>query len=178
MVQRTPTYGLPWVEPSDTPVTYPTISQELATDVEAAVKTYQARYYRGTAFTFPATGNQVVNPFIYTTKVFDTGNRYNTATGLYTCPVAGLYMVRASLSFTASAASQTLNCGINVNGTNDTIIFAYSTGAGAMHSQAVALVQCNAGDTISVQAACSLASGVLRASPAESALHIAYLGQA
>ena len=37
MVQRTPVHGFPWVEPSDTPVTYPTISQELATDMETAL---------------------------------------------------------------------------------------------------------------------------------------------
>lgn len=38
MVQHTPLYGLPWVEPADTPVTYPAVSQELAQDVETAIR--------------------------------------------------------------------------------------------------------------------------------------------
>lgn len=36
MVQRTPLLSLPYVEPADTPVTYPTISQELAQKLDAA----------------------------------------------------------------------------------------------------------------------------------------------
>lgn len=38
MVQRTPLYGIPWVEPSDIAKTYPTISEELATDIEALIQ--------------------------------------------------------------------------------------------------------------------------------------------
>ena len=37
MVQQTPTYGFPYVESSDTLVTYPATSQELATDVESVI---------------------------------------------------------------------------------------------------------------------------------------------
>lgn len=37
MTQRTAVYGLPWVEPTDVVNTYPTVSEELATDVESGL---------------------------------------------------------------------------------------------------------------------------------------------
>jgi len=57
---------------------------------------------------------------IYEDKVFDTHNAYNTTTGVYTVPVAGVYLTQAKISFAASSGTWGLgeagNIYIYVNG--------------------------------------------------------------
>ena len=57
---------------------------------------------------------------LYEDRVFDTHNAYNTTTGVYTVPVAGVYLIQAKISFAASSGTWGLgevgNIYIYVNG--------------------------------------------------------------
>jgi len=58
---------------------------------------------------------------LYEDKVFDTHDAYNTATGVYTVPAAGVYLIQAKISFAASSGTwglaETANIYIYINGT-------------------------------------------------------------
>ena len=133
------------------------------------------RAYRTAAFTFPATANQLAT-LIYDTKVFDQANAYNASTGVYTCPVTGLYLIRASWSLAGVSAS-TLNVISLKNGTNNAMHIAPPLAAtGALLAQISTLDQCNAGDTITFNAQTATASATSRLAMAETHMAIACLG--
>ena len=139
---------------------------------------YQVRATRAAAFTFPATANQVVN-LIYDTKAAGTDptNAYNTATGVYTCPAAGVYFVRMSWSLVGTAGTLGL-WNIVHNGAAEAAanIPVAPTSNAAMIFGTSTLCQCAAGDTISFNGSCSPASLGSRLAGSETHMAIANLG--
>lgn len=86
------------------------------------------------------------NPVIYNTQQFDTHNAYSTSTGLYTVPVSGIYRVSASLSSNSQIFIQ-LYKGSNL----DTILDQVNTASSGLFAGGSTLIQCNAGDTLSIR---------------------------
>lgn len=54
------------------------------------------------------TGDGTFYDIIFNTEAYDLGSAYNTATGVFTAPVAGVYIFQLTLSVTVPAASGTL----------------------------------------------------------------------
>ena len=137
----------------------------------------QVRAYRNGAFTFPATALTVVNPLIYDTKTFDPGNCYNTATGLYTCPVAGVYLIKAQWSIAGTSGTQ-----VNMYTVHNGVLTAFQNtplatpGPGAVIQAVIDIQQCNAGDTLAAAGSSTPASLGTRANTSESNLSIVCLG--
>jgi hypothetical protein len=99
------------------------------------------------------------------------------AGGTYTCPVAGRYLARGSVS-ASIAAALIISARVNRNGAVDTIGQAQNgTGANAATmAQAVALIMCAAGDTLELWWQVGAASIPIRATASESYLAVDYLG--
>jgi len=109
---------------------------------------------------------------ILTTKVFDTHGAYNTTTGEFTCPAAGIYDVHAMVSgaaaqIPASTANRFSYLSISKNGT----IMNYGPAHHVYQSSFTANVEgiastklsCNAGDKITFEVYHNLgASGTLQ----------------
>lgn len=138
-------------------------------------RTYMARAYRAAAFTFSATPNTLVQPFIWDT-VSQGAAYYNSSTGLYTCPVAGVYLAKVNISLGLTASGQTVTTYIYVNGAVNVINNAITSMATATVSSSLAVVNCQVNDTIAAGAATSLASGILRLSLSEEHFFVALLG--
>jgi hypothetical protein len=51
------------------------------------------------------TGSYATNVLKYTTKDYDTHGAYNTSTGVYTCPIAGLYKLECQFAIASPSAS-------------------------------------------------------------------------
>jgi hypothetical protein len=136
-----------------------------------------ARYYRAAAFTFPSVASTAVNPFIYDTKVagFDPGNNYNTSTGMYTCPIAGLYLVKAQISIGATATGQAINAQVYQNGVYQLIGNIITPNASALIGQAMTVLACAAGDTINLAGQCNAASIPARANLVETNMLIVWM---
>ena len=52
-------------------------------------------------------GSYAVNDILFTNKVIDTHNAYNTSTGIYTCPVSGVYEISARIGIASRAWATT-----------------------------------------------------------------------
>ena len=81
----------------------------------------------------------------HTTKLYDTHNAYNTATGEYTCPVPGFYQLTVSASYTTSAIA---NWSVYKNGVSTLPDFAQNDVSRRVNGKAT--IQCNAGDKLTV----------------------------
>jgi hypothetical protein len=138
------------------------------------VSRYSCRVYRTAAFTFTTANTQYVIP--WDTKAWDPDNCVNISNGTYTCPVAGLYLVRASVSYNAGGALQTV-VRILVNGTIDTTVIGYMGIVSAFAMEAVATLTCNANDAITTAGQCNTASTAMRGGTSESYMAVIYLGQ-
>jgi hypothetical protein len=117
----------------------------------AASETVAASYGTSAGQSFPHNTETVV---IYGTKQFDTHGMMNTSTGVVTIPISGRYLVSSGSYFGAAIVAtatdvQTIlkKSGVVVQGTN---ITKSGTSAGQLTTQGTFLVQCNAGDTISI----------------------------
>jgi len=154
----------------------PVNPQDLSTKnyVDLGDRTYYCRAYRSAAFTFSATANTQWNPVMW--DVVQQGSGYSTGTGLYTCPVTGIYLVRASISVGMTVAGS-VTVGILLNGGQWAITNLYqSLGTAATVAECNDMVWCNAGDTLSAFASTSQASAPLRAVASESHMDVAKIG--
>jgi hypothetical protein len=143
----------------------------------AVTPRYGARYSAG-AVTSPATASTAQQvPLTGGGKVYDQANAVTGST--YTCPAAGRYLVRASVSATV-ASGVNLQCRIYRNGALDTTYGAanaYPSTAATMVG-AVALILCAVGDTLEMWWQTTATSIPIRNVANESYLAIDYLGPA
>lgn len=118
-----------------------------------------AASYTGSTTTVTS-GSPVV---VYTGKVVDTNNAYNTSNGVYTVPVTGTYHVGAAISYVNEFGSiEVRRCIILHNGaqvTQGAIDEVTATGATSSISSA-AVFAASAGDSITVEGDLSSSSGL------------------
>jgi hypothetical protein len=108
--------------------------------------TVKARAYRNAAWT---TGSGAIP---YDTRSYDPLSSFNLATGAYTCPYAGDYLVVAQYGFNAGAAGQFVFAIIQKNGANIAQgPPAFSAASGNMLAGIVSdIVPCVTGDVLAV----------------------------
>ena len=141
------------------------------------LNSHALRAQRSTAFTFPATAGQLVNPFIFNNVIYDGEGNYNPSNGFYTCRVMGLYSVNASISVSMTAGGQSMNLQIMRNGS---VIRLTNLIAGMASATILGVSDINAysaGDTISVATSVSAASLGARLQN-ETTFSVAWLGPA
>jgi len=125
----------------------------------------------GTAFSAYLTSNLAIsNNTILTgfTKYFDDGNNFNAATGTYTVPVAGTYLFKSSVSFLTAGASGNIaylsRIRISYSGgtsRNEQVTIVQPTVSGyGPTAECSAIVKCNAGDVINMEAGHSFGSSL------------------
>jgi hypothetical protein len=131
-------------------------------------------------WTFPATPSTNV-PFPYNTVEFDLSGSYDPATGMFTCPREGLYLVNADVQ-TNRNEPRTVGCSLQHNGvsvascavTNNygpsNVTSGYCT---PMFST---VVRCAQGDQLQVFSNSSIASDASVRGNQETQLSIAYIG--
>lgn len=134
--------------------TYFNISRRSGPSAIAASESVTADYYRNAvqAITSGATGADI----IWDTKRQDSHNAMNASTGVYTCPVSGMYDVKSHVVITSTAFNGTsgeyIQMEIRKNGTayQVSVRRPYSGEVDPWHSIA-GLVRCLAGDTLSIR---------------------------
>ena len=91
----------------------------------------------------------------WSTPSLDTHSAFNTTSGVYTCPVAGIYEVSGVMGFAANGTGSRYFT-VQRNGSGNVILNAPSTTvSGTVDTHLVipsALIQCNAGDTLRLRA--------------------------
>lgn len=156
----------------------PVSPQDLATKnyVDLNNRTYMCRAYRAATFNMPSTASQEVQPFIFDTLSQGSSAYYSTSTGLYTCPVSGVYLARCSISYSFSASAQSGSARIWWNNALNATISAHSSFVSAYAVHCVTLINAAAGDTISGAAQCNTASLAVRNVSSETFFAVALLG--
>jgi hypothetical protein len=101
-----------------------------------------------------ASGNVTANPLVFNSALLNQGSHYNTSTGLFTCPVAGVYRVSCSTT-TYINGYVAVNITLRKNGSD--IDVAYGKGywegslsASYLGKSASWLISCAANDNIAV----------------------------
>jgi hypothetical protein len=83
---------------------------------------------------------------VHTTKQYDSHGAYNNSTGVFTCPVAGVYNIKQYASYIAAAS---VNLQIEKNG-SDYFGYIVSNTSANIRSQMSVDVPCEAGDTLEI----------------------------
>lgn len=129
-------------------------------DVNAnGIVTLPQRPYMAAGFSGQATYYQG-NPITFGAVVANRGGCWNNSTGLWTCPVAGFYLV--TMSGIAAGSAQGVNSAgyIYINKNGATYAFNHWNLTGSWDGcNLTAIVQCAAGDTISMSIANASTSG-------------------
>lgn len=131
--------------------------------VVAATESVYARY-GGTTSTVTAT---IASPnvIIYNTKRRDTHNAYSVSTGLFTCPVSGMYRVTGFIHATAAALAATNNFDIQIQQNAATVSAAYfnamTTSSIDRTFMVTDSVYCAAGDTLGIYAGQNMSGSAL-----------------
>ena len=111
---------------------------------------YHAEAYRNAALSIANTGAFVAIPYDTLDSSGDPNSNFNTGTGVYTCPVAGLYRVAAVANFNV-AASGTVGLTISKNAGTDSRRLGTSQATTNPSTSGSAKIRCNASDTLAVQ---------------------------
>jgi hypothetical protein len=94
---------------------------------------------------FSSTGSTIVWQQVH----YNVGNCYNASTGIFTCPVAGKYLV--SIMCMTAGIDQTLDIGILINGGVSNTLVPYQSTNGGIYNQVsgMTMLSLQANDTIS-----------------------------
>jgi hypothetical protein len=135
---------------------------------------YPSTVARSTALTLPATASTwVIVPC--NSVISDPGGLYNTTSGLYTCPIAGLYGIVAKVSVDNATTSR-VGVGIYRNGAAVVTGGAHGSVSGPVMPTVSIYYQCSAGDTLAMWTYSTVASANLRGNPTENQFSVACLG--
>jgi hypothetical protein len=93
---------------------------------------------------------------VYPTKVYDYTNSYNTSTGAFTCPIAGIYHVIGTMSGTTQSSALNTSVGLRiakggVEQYSSLFTFQVTSTNLAIRQQVSVMVYANAGETLSIQ---------------------------
>lgn len=133
-------------EVSNAAATFFSISRISGPAVVQATETVAARYNTSST----SMGNASPTAIVFTNKLLDTHNAYNTSTGVFTCPVSGTYQISGSLCFAVNSTGLRM-VRIYKNGTYQcggtlTAAFASDVTSGV----AMSIEKCNSGDTLAI----------------------------
>lgn len=107
-----------------------------------------------------ASGNTTTSQatLVFANKLVDTHGAYNNSTGVYTCPVSGIYEVKATLASSNNiSSSQYMAIIIIKNGSNIKQNYLFGSGVSQNHYNNVHdLVSCNAGDLLRIDSVASV----------------------
>lgn len=158
---------------SPDPLSAPDLTTKRYVDAaNTSLRVPYARYFRAAALSFAA--GTVVNPFIYDTKGTGSDPNNNYSGGIYTCPINGLYFVRASVSVGQTAAGS-VTVRWQWNGADNLFGQMFqSVGTTAIIAVAEGVILVSAGDTLQVGAASSVANPC-RAIASETNMQIVWL---
>jgi hypothetical protein len=122
---------------------------------------YRCSVYASVSLTIP---NAAFTGLLFDTVIADPNNNYAPGTGLYTVPVAGLYLVTASVLWSAVAASTANLLSLFKNATEYRRGYNAAATGGGMALSAIAT--CALGDTLGISASqTSGGSGTTTAGP-------------
>lgn len=100
------------------------------------------------------------NPITFGSIAANRGSCWNNATGLWTCPVAGFYLVTMSGIASGSANGVGSYGYIHINKNGAIYVFSHWNLSGAWDGcNLTAMVQCSAGDTLSMSITNATTSG-------------------
>jgi hypothetical protein len=135
------------------------------------------RWNRGAGWTTPGTANTWA-VLAMDTVVFDVYSLYNSSSGLFTAPVAGIYSLFACIGFNTGATTGVQSgCAIWKNGAVARQTLITNGGSGYAEPQAFLVDRLAAGDTIGSYQASSTASATTYGRGVnETQISIAYLG--
>ena len=118
---------------------------------------YHAEVYRNAALS-------IANGFAFVTIAYDSletsgdpNGNFNTGTGVYTCPLSGLYRVTAYALFSAGGTG-TIGLSISKNGGTDSKRIGAGYNTANIGTSGSGKIRCASGDTLAVQVAQSTAS--------------------
>jgi len=140
-------------------VTIPVLgwSSAVTMSTDSDQRVVAARYVSGPTQALPASVATLVNT---PTKSFDTHSAFNTATNLFTVPVAGIYRVTGRVGFTAAPAAVLIMAVYKNGATGDTMSGVTSASGEQFRLFGSILVECKAGDTLGVQAFSGVATTI------------------
>lgn len=103
--------------------------------------------YRSTAQSV-ASGDTIV----LDTELWDDGADFNNATGIYTVPIAGLYLIIANLGYASVTSGKRYGGYIDVAGTIYSSPLGYATGTSQLTVTIAAMIKLTAGQAVTLKA--------------------------